>query len=82
MEEKKPPTAAEMQHAGFEAVVAFNWGVTRFGDVLMLNLSHPRHGPLSFALPLPLAQALVAALQERLASTAPTPPPVPPTMTH
>ncbi len=56
--------------AGFEAVVAYNWGVGRISsEAILLNLSHPRHGGLSYVIPDDMARALIARMQEVLATT-------------
>ena len=55
--------------AGFEAVLAFNWGVTKISsDTYLLNISHPRFGGLSFHLPEDGVRRLIAGLEEKLAS--------------
>lgn len=76
--ENTPPQQApepDPKTAGYEAVVAFNWGVKRISnDIVFLNLSHPRHSGLTFVLPAPMAAAIAARIIEALQGDAPTSP--------
>jgi len=75
-------TLTDPKTAGFEAIVGFNWGVTRLGsEAVLLNLSHPRFGGLSYVMPIDMARALLSRIQEVLSAPPPgTPAPVNPTL--
>jgi hypothetical protein len=69
------PPKLDPKLAGFEAVVAFNWGVNRISnDLLFLNLSHPRHGGMTYAVPAEMAAAVAARIMQALQGDAPTTP--------
>lgn len=69
--------------AGYEAVVAFKWGVNRIADgVVTVSLSHPRVGGISYLLTAGDAKAIATALQEALAPKDATPPASASQMTH
>lgn len=66
---------------GHEIVAGFTFNTYKLDHAVVLILSHPRFGPLSYYLPAPLVDQIATALQSTLASSrldAPSPQQSPP----